>query len=110
MLLAHLEMRLTVLYVMLVCIYECFRESAFLVFWHNKLTANALIVGLCVLHDANKKPGFTLSNPAVGETVLTPVKWCCNTGEVPIRIKKTMDEQTSGKKLLFSLILYKRLQ
>ena len=31
----------------------------------------------------------TLSNPAVGETVLTPVKWCCNTGEVPIRIKKT---------------------
>ena len=53
---------------------------------------------------------FTLSNPAVGETVLTPVKWCCNTGEVPIRIKKSMDEQTSGKKLLFSLILYKRLQ
>ena len=52
----------------------------------------------------------TLSNPAVGETVLTPVKWCCNTGEVPIRIKKSMDEQTSGKKLLFSLILYKRLQ
>ena len=52
----------------------------------------------------------TLSNPAVGETVLTPVKWCCNTGEVPIRIKKTMDEQTSGKKLIFSLILYKRLQ
>ena len=31
---------------------------------------------------------YTLSNPAVGETVLTPVKWCCNTGEVPIRIKK----------------------
>ena len=30
----------------------------------------------------------TLSNPAVDETVLTPVKWCCNTGEVPIRIKK----------------------
>ena len=30
----------------------------------------------------------TLSNPAVGETVLTLVKWCCNTGEVPIRIKK----------------------
>ena len=53
---------------------------------------------------------FTLSNPAVGETVLTPVKWCCNTGEVPIRIKKSMDEQTSGKKSLFSLILYKRLQ
>ena len=53
---------------------------------------------------------FTLSNPAVGETVLTPVKWCCNTGEVPIRIQKPMDEQTSGKKLLFSLILYKRLQ
>ena len=53
---------------------------------------------------------ITLSNPAVGETVLTPVKWCCNNGEVPIRIQKTMDEQTSGKKLLFSLILYKRLQ
>ena len=52
----------------------------------------------------------TLSNPAVGETVLTPVKWCCNTGEVPIRIKKSMDEQTHSKKLLFSLILYKRLQ
>ena len=43
-------------------------------------------------------PTFTLSNPAVGETVLTPVKWCCNTGEVPICIKKWMDEQTSGKK------------
>ena len=55
-------------------------------------------------------PCHTLPNPAVGETVLTPVKWCCNTGEVLIRIKKTMDEQTSGKKLLFSLILYKRLQ
>ena len=53
---------------------------------------------------------FTLSNPAVGETVLTPVKCICNTGEVPIRIKKTMDEQTSGKKSLFSLILYKCLQ
>ena len=53
---------------------------------------------------------FTLSNPAVGKTVLTTVKWCCNTGDVPIPIKKTMDEQTFGKKLLFSLILYKRLQ
>ena len=29
----------------------------------------------------------TLSNPAVGETVLTPVKWCCNAGEVLIRTK-----------------------
>ena len=53
---------------------------------------------------------ITLSNPAVGETVLTPVKWCSNAGEVPVRIKKSMDEQTNGKKLLFSLILYKRLQ
>ena len=66
-------------------------------------------LNLYVLEE-NSWISYTLSNPAVGETVLTPVKWCCNTGEVPICIKKSMDEQTSGKKLLFSLILYKRLQ
>ena len=38
-------------------------------------------------HVKTKSPKYTLSNPAVGETVLTPVKWCCNTGEVPIRIE-----------------------
>ena len=32
------------------------------------------------------EPLSTLSNPAVGETVLTPVKCCCNTGEMPIRL------------------------
>ena len=67
-------------------------------FYHNNLNKSIM----CWI--------YTLSNPAVGETVLIPVKWCCNTGEVPIRLKKTMDEQTSSKKLLFSLILYKRLQ
>ena len=66
-------------------------------------------LNLYVLEE-NSWISYTLSNPAVGETVLTPVKWCCNTREVPIRIKKSMDEQTSGKKLLFSLILCKRLQ
>ena len=52
---------------------------------------------------------LTLSNPAVGETVLTPVKWCCNTGEVPIRIKKRWTNRHLVKNYYF-LVLYKRLQ
>ena len=85
------------------------------IFMHNQQLTEVTShkhLGLHISKDCtwHEQIEYTLSNPAVGETFLTPVKWCCNTGEVPIRIKKSMDEQTSGKKLLFSLILYKRLQ
>ena len=49
---------------------------------------------------------YTLSNPAVGETVLTPVKWCCNTHWVGAKVHVTRCvDLYSGQILVFSMTL-----